>query len=169
MEFSEKDSAALMSGSIPGESLTSDPEAPQEYETAPSYNNLEDFVDDLFMNITKPDSIDGIIDSLRQKVPVEDVAQLLLFKAMSSGKINTDLMLLAVEPTIYMLVGLGEFSGVEDLVLYPEDDMIEDEEDEVSALEEAAGSKPVKLKDLPAPQGVSKSLIGKMTGGPDDS
>ena len=107
--------------------MTSDPENPLPFERPPSYTKLEDFVDDLFMNVTDEGNMDGIMDSLRKGIPVDDVAQLLLFKAVSSGQISTDIMLQAIEPTVYMLIGLGEFFEIEGLVLYPEDEMQDDD------------------------------------------
>ena len=153
--------------SIPGESLTQDPDNRQDYETPPEYTELEDFIDDMFMNLTEEDNLDGVLDPLRKEIPVEDVAQLLLFQAMSSGKINTDLMLMAVEPTIFMLLGLATYAGIEGVVMYPEDDM-QDEDEELSAMESAAkeqGNTNVKLEELPAPSGMSGSLIDKLSKG----
>lgn len=157
MDMSPEDQAAMLDGAIPGESLTQDPENPQAYETPPEYTKLEDFIDDLFMNVTKEDNLDGILDAMRKDVPVEDVAQMLLFNAFSSGKINVDLQLLAIEPTIYMLLGLAEYADI-DPVLYPEDPMDVDPEDE---LQELKG----EFKDIPKPEGISKSLLGKLKEG----
>lgn len=164
-EFTDKDSAQLIDGPIPGESLTQDPQNPQPYETAPEYTALEEFVDDLFLNITQEDNIDGVLDAVRKGTPIEDVAQLLLFQAMSSGKITTDLMLTAIEPTIYTIMGLATFAEIENPVLYPEDSMIDDDEEAISQLEAAAEGDNIKLEDLPVPKGVSKSLMDKLKDG----
>lgn len=156
-DMTEEERTSLLDGAIPGESLTQDPENPQPYETAPDYVNLEDFIDDLFMNVTKEENMDGILDALRKEVPVEDVAQMLLFNAFSSGKINVDLQMLAIEPTIYMLLGLSEYAGIAP-VLYPEDDMIDDQEDEIEQLKG-------DFENIPAPEGVSQTLLGKLKEG----
>lgn len=161
----EEDMGKYMQGPIPGESLTQDPETPQPYETAPEYNTPEDFIDDLFMEVTQGEAMDGILDPIRQGIAIEDVAQMLLFQAMSSGKINTDVMLGSIEPTIYMLIGLAEYAGIEDPQLYPEDPMIEDDDDVISALEAAVGEGSKDLKNLPVPKGISKSLVDKMKEG----
>lgn len=159
------DEALLMDGPIAGESLTQDPENPQAWETPPEYSQLEDFIDDLFLNVTQEDNIDGVLDPMRKGIPIDDIAQLLLFQAFSSGKISTDLMMSAIEPTVYMLVGLATFAEVEDPVLYPEDDMLGDDEAEISALEQAGRGEDVALEELPVPKGVSKSLIDKLKEG----
>jgi hypothetical protein len=164
-EFTEEQGAALIDGPIPGESLTQDPKNPQPWETPPEYTALEDFVDDLFLNITSEDNLDGVLDPMRQGIPIEDIAQLLLFQAMASGKVSTDLMMSAIEPTVYMLIGLATFAEIEDPVLYPEDTMLVDEEDEITALEKASKGEDVKLEELPVPEGVSQSLVDKLKGG----
>lgn len=162
--MSEQDQARMFDAPVPGESLTQDPDNPQPYETAPEYTAVEDFMDDLINNITDEDNIDGVLDPIRKGIPIEDVTQMLLTKAMHSGKINTDLMLTAVEPTLYLLMGLSEYAGIEDPVLYPEDDMLDDEEDEMRALEEAGGSDTKSFEEIPRPKGVSKSLLKKLEG-----
>jgi len=161
--MSEQDQSMMFDAPIPGESLTQDPEAPQDYETPPQYTAVEDFMDDLALKLTDPDNIDGVMDPIRKKVPLEDVMQMVLFKAMSSGKITVDLMMLAMEPTLYLLIGLAEYSGISDPVLYPEDDMIDDEEDELATLREAVGDD-VDFEERPVPKGVSQSLLEKVKG-----
>lgn len=158
--MSAEDQAMMFQGPIPGSSLTSDPENPQPYETAPEYTALEDFIDGLADRITRPDNLDGILDPIRKGVALEDVTQLLLFKAMSSGKITVDLMLMAIEPTLYLLIGLSEYAGIEDPVLYPEDDMLDDEQTEIDLLNQAAGGK--GIEELPVPEGVSSTLLDKI-------
>ncbi len=159
-----QDQAMMFEAPIPGSSLTSDPENPQPYETPPQYTDLEDFIDGLADRITKEENLDGILDPIRKGVALEDVTQLLLFKAMSSGKINVDLMMMAIEPTLYLLIGLSEYAGIENPVLYPEDDMIDEDEDQISMLKEAIGDEDVDFEDRPVPQGVSKSLLEKVKG-----
>lgn len=163
--ISDKDMAVALDGPVPGQSLTQSPENPQSWETAPEYPDLEEFVDELFLNVTKEDNIDGVLDPLRKGIPVEDVAQLVLFQAMASGKISTDLVVLAVEPVIYMLIGLGTVAEIDDMVLYPEDDMMTSEEDEINAMNEELKGSDVSLENLETPKGMSKSLINKLKDG----
>lgn len=162
--MNEKDQAMMFEAPIPGESLTQDPQAPQDYETPPKYTALEDFMDDLSTKLTDPDNMDGVLDPIRKGIPLEDVMSMILFKAMSSGKITVDLQLSAMEPTLYLLIGLSEYAGIENPVLYPEDDMIDEDEDQISILKEAIGDEDVDFDDRPVPQGVSKSLLEKVKG-----
>lgn len=155
---------------IPGEGLTADPENRANFEKPPQYTDVKEFIDDLFLNITAEDNFDGILDSLRKRIPIEDITQLLLFNAFAAGKINTDLQLLAVEPTLYMLIGLGEMAGVEDMVLYPEESFAMSEEEQIQLLTQDGeridpGEQAPDLEDLKVPKGISKPLLQKLTKG----
>lgn len=141
-DFDEQTSGLLLDSAIPGEGLTTNPDSPSKWETPPDYVRVEEFMDDLVMNITKEDNLDGVLDPIRKGIPIEDVAQMLLFQAFTDGKITPDLMLGSIEPTITTLIGLAEYAGIPDPVLYPEDDMLDDEDDLVSALEQEGGIKP---------------------------
>lgn len=162
--ITEEMSAKLLDAPIPGESLTQDPDNKQPWETAPEYTKLEEFMDDLFMNITNEGTFDGVLDALRQGIAVEDVANMFLLQAFVSGKITVDLQLMAVEPTIFMLIGLGEYAGVKNMQLYPEDSMVGEETDAIKALEEAAGEK-VTIAEITAPAGISPELLAKLKEG----
>ncbi len=162
--------ANRFSGPIPGGSLTNDPDNPAPYEQPPEYTKLEDFVDDMFLNVTQEDAIDGILDPIRQGIPIDKVAEVLLFSAFSEGKINMDLYLGALEPTAYMLMGLSQYAGIENAEFYPEgDDEFSLDGDEQMDLQELMGKRkkaePEKVPDLeevPVPKGISKSLLQKL-------
>lgn len=168
MAYNEAQLKTMFDAPIPGESLTSDPENPAAYEKPPQYTDLQRFIDDMFLKLTDEENIDGILDPLRKGIPVEDVAQVILFQAFSSGKVNTDLHLLAIEPTIYLLIGIGQMAGIEDMVLYPEESFDLDEQEQAKLLTEDGqrieeGSKAPEISEIKAPKGVSKSLIDKLT------
>lgn len=168
--LSQKDQAMLFDGPIPGESLTQDPSNPAPYEKPPKFIHVEDFIDDLFMKLTRDEeTLDGAMDPIRKGVAIEDTASVLLFQAMASGQITPDLQLLAIEPTIFMLIGLTQYVGIPDAVLYPEEDFALSEEEEIAALrgediaKDDGTAKPIK--NIPAPEGISKSLAAKIKGG----
>ena len=117
---------------IPGQSLTQDPEQRLPYETPAEYTEVQPFIDDLFMEITEPDMLDGILGSLRNNVPVEEAAKKILSSKFQKGKISVDLLLLAIEPTILMLIALGVHSGVDVQLLPGESDNPDIERDQLT-------------------------------------
>lgn len=121
-----------MDGPIPGESLTADPEMKAPFEKAPEHTNQRAAIDDIFMRITDPAKIDQSLDLMRDGVPLESLAQVLLFEGFRQGKFNPDMMLMLIEPTIYMLAFVANTAGI-DAELYPEGkedpDFISEEEE----------------------------------------
>jgi hypothetical protein len=157
----------------PGESLTSSPEASAPYEQAPKHTDLDEAVHDLFMAMTDEDLIDQFLDLMRDEVPVENIAQVALFEGFRQGMFNPDLMLLLLEPTIYILLYLADYANINNVVLYPEG-----QEGELSiskaarsaskGLEEngeEGGEGEVKVggKVIPRPESVPTSLLESIT------
>lgn len=139
-----------LSGPTPGESLTADPETKAPFETAPEHVGVDQAMEDLFMRVTEEEALDQLLNLMRSETPLENIAQVLLFAGFREGKFNPDLMLMMIEPTIYILVWLAEYAGI-DPVLYPEDDMgtAFDEED-------------FDIENVPAPEGISTDLMSKI-------
>lgn len=152
-----------LSAPIPGESLTSDPEMPRDYEKPPQFTEVEKAVDDLFMRITEEDTIDQFLDLMRDGMPVENIAQVVLFEGFRQGMYNPDLMLLMIEPTIYILLYLADYANIDDVVLYPQGD--------VKAIRpikgegaEGEGTITVGEEKIARPESVTPSLLEKISG-----
>lgn len=118
--------ADLQSQPIPGQSLTQSPDSPLPMEGPPQFTDQRKFIDHLFESLTEIDRLPKVLDILRSPVPVEDTALEILRKHMRKGNINTDMLLLCIEPTIYILIALATYADI-DPVLYPEGDFDEDE------------------------------------------
>jgi hypothetical protein len=108
---------------IPGESLTADPAMKAPYEQPPQFTSKDEAVEEIFMRMTDEEVIDEFLDLMRMGTPVEYIAQVVLFEGFRTGKFNPDLMLLLIEPVIYILLYLADYGGIDNVVLYPEDDM----------------------------------------------
>jgi len=128
-ELFEGSGVDMFEAPIPGESLTSDPENPNLWETPPELSTEQDAIHSIFMHMTDEESYPKIVDSMRDKVPIDMIAQVYLFKGFQDGKWSVDLMLLLIEPTVYILMWLAEQAGVTDAVLDSDGDNWEEEED----------------------------------------
>ncbi len=112
---------------IPGQSLTGDPETPQPYVGKPEFSIVQEAIEYIFVTITAEEGpYEDIMSSLAGGVPIMEVTQVLLFEGFNSGKWNPDLMLLLIEPTAYVIMGLAEKAGI-DYVVTSEDDEIDAE------------------------------------------
>lgn len=165
--------AMLMTAPIPGQSLTQSPESRLPYETPPKFNDLQDFIDETFLRLTDEDALPDLLDSLRMGLPVEHVAEKYLEKTFQEGEITPDMVLLAIEPVIYMLISLATFAEI-DPVLYPEDPMIDEEANpmhtdlykravqEMKREPEPKGNDgKVTVMDFQAPTNMPKSLLAR--------
>ena len=123
---------------IPGSSLTNSPDTPYPWEQPAQYTELQPAIDALFLELTEPDAYYSIMDLVRNDVPVSDIAQVILTDGFQKGLWNPDLMLLLVEPTMYMIIAFAEKTGIQDYVTYEgEEDDASDEEEQLSGIEQA--------------------------------
>jgi len=157
---------------LPGQGLTQDPESRAAWETPPEFTDLQEFTEFTFVTLSAPDKLPEMLDILRKGIPAEVVAEKVLMGAMKEGKIDPNLLMSAIEPTIYVIMALGTYGGV-DVVVYPEDDFNETASDSkqlyqrkaqellMSDQEQEYGeAEPVVNMDtMPVPPNVPKSLL----------
>lgn len=118
---------------IPGQSLTNSPDEPYAWEQSPQFTNLQAATDALFVELTEPEVYDSVLTMIERGESIANVAQIILYDGFQKGMFNPDLMMLLIEPTMYMLMALAEKGGVDDYKLY--DDEEDDEFDEDQQLE----------------------------------
>ena len=109
----------------PGESLTKTPEEKFPWEQASEYTDVRPFMEDLFLQLTEDkDRYVKLLVSFLQQVSIADTTQMLLYTSWRAGKINTDLMLLLIEPVMYLLIAMAEQAEIEP-VIYDEENVDE--------------------------------------------
>jgi hypothetical protein len=109
----------------PGESLTKTPEEKFPWEQASEYTEVRPFMEDLFLQLTEDkDRYVKLLVSFLQQVSIADTTQMLLYTSWRAGKINTDLMLLLIEPVMYLLIAMAEQAEIEP-VIYDEENVDE--------------------------------------------
>lgn len=98
---------------VPGQSLTQDPENPMPWETPPEFTEIQEYVDAAFLDISNPETLPTLLDALRHDAPVEYLVEQYLQKAVQKGKISPDLMMLAIEPVMYILITMATYGGID--------------------------------------------------------
>ena len=98
---------------IPGSSLTNSPDNPYPWEQPAQYTELQPAIDALFLELSEPEAFHSIMDLVRNDVPVGDIAQVVLTDGFQKGLWNPDLMLLLMEPTMYMVMSLAEKADIQ--------------------------------------------------------
>jgi len=153
---------------IPGESLTDSPDTPKAWERPPQYTDEEDAMRAVYMVLTEQNSLRGLIQIISEGTPLDEIAQVVLYKGYVEGKYTPDLMLLLAEPTIYLLIAIADYAEIKDYVLYdgedddpdamlPEDDItpvnMDDDDEELDEVE---------VKAKPSKESISDSLLARI-------
>lgn len=141
----------LFEGPIPGQSMTADPNSQMAWDGPPEYTTLKDATEAVFMDLLEDENLTNVVNLMSQGTSIAGVTQMLLVVGYSKGKWNPDLMLMLVEPIMYILLAISEKFGLKDVVLYegeeedddPLEDMSEEEVEMVSqnALQQLIGGK----------------------------
>ena len=107
---------------IPGESLTASPDTPKAWERPPEYTDQDEAMRAVYLEMTKFDTLKELINIIDDGVPLDEIAQVVLYKGYTEGKFTPDMMLMLAEPTIYLLIAIADYADIKDYVLYDGDD-----------------------------------------------
>tara|TARA_R100001509_G_scaffold164202_2_gene140958 strand:+ start:467 stop:1063 length:597 start_codon:yes stop_codon:yes gene_type:complete len=116
---------------IPGQSLTNSPEQPYNWERPAEFTEPQEAMFAVFDALTEDQALENILFSINKGVGVIDLASITLYTGYIEGKWNADLMLLLMEPTMYMIMALAEKAEM-DYVLESGDTSKKTEEDSES-------------------------------------
>ena len=114
--------------SIPGQSLTNNPDNPYPWEQPAKYANPREALMSITADLLEKDAAYNITKSLAEGMAATDITTTILFAKFFNGEINPDTMLLLIEPIIYTVMSLGSEAGIE-YNIEPNDIDEEDEED----------------------------------------
>ena len=107
---------------VPGESLTASPETPKAWERPPQYVDDDKAMEALYLLITEQEKLRGLISIINEGVPLEEIAQVVLYQGYTAGQYSSDLMLTMIEPTLYLLIAIADYADIKDYVLYEGED-----------------------------------------------
>ena len=93
---------------------------------------------------------------MRAGFPVGDMAEQILFEGFSKGQWNPDLMLLLVEPTMYILIALADMADVEPRI--DSEDEPNDAEEQLKNIEKAIDMAKEKVVPTQIPAEISKKV-----------
>tara|TARA_R110002074_G_scaffold156935_2_gene313407 strand:+ start:141 stop:758 length:618 start_codon:yes stop_codon:yes gene_type:complete len=125
---------AAFNKSIPGQSLTNSPDQPYPWEGATQYSSVPEAASAIFADMTEEDNFIPLMTALKSGTSIADITSVILYRGFQTGQFNPDLMLLLMEPVMYMIMALAERVGLGDLLGYEgeqgEDEYDEDEKEE---------------------------------------
>ena len=109
---------------IPGQSLTNSPDEQYAWEQPPEFVNLQDYLGDIYNRLLTKESIQSIMGALAKGTSVEDIVNLIVYLDFTNGKMNPDLLMLAIEPVFYVVLNIAETSNVDYRLTDDDDDAI---------------------------------------------
>ena len=118
---------------IPGQSLTSNPDEPRPFESPPEFTNFKEALDYTVVELLEPEAYLSLMGAVGDNVPILDLVMQITYVGFREGKWNPDLMLMLVEPLIFVLMSLAEKAGIEYRI-----DSEDDDEDDDTLFEERA-------------------------------
>jgi hypothetical protein len=116
---------------IPGQSLTANPDEPRPFERPPDFTNFKEALDYTAAELLLEENYTPMVLAMGDGIPVTDLAMQIGYVGFREGKWNPDLMMMLMEPLIYLLMALAEKADIQ----YRIDDE-DDEDDEDSILED---------------------------------
>tara|TARA_S200002703_G_C3800852_1_gene247486 strand:- start:2330 stop:2944 length:615 start_codon:yes stop_codon:yes gene_type:complete len=134
-EYSQEavDAFANTGRPVPGQSLTSNPDEPRPFEGPPEFTNFKEALDYTVVELLEPEAYLSLMGAVGDNVPILDLVMQITYVGFREGKWNPDLMLMLVEPLIFVLMSLAEKAGIEYRI-----DSEDDEEDDDTLFEERA-------------------------------
>jgi hypothetical protein len=143
------DAITKRGNAIPGQSLTSNPDEPRPFESAPEFVNFKEALDYTVGELLEKDTYMSIMAAVGDGVPILDLVMQITYVGFRDGRWNPDLMMMLIEPLIYVLMALAEKADIE----YRIDDEDDDEDDD-SMLEEKARNIAAVAKEKMGDNGV---------------
>jgi len=98
---------------IPGQSLTSNPDEPRPFEGPPEFTNFKEALDYTVVELLEPEAYLSLMGAVGDNVPILDLVMQITYVGFREGKWNPDLMLLLMEPLMYLLMALCEKAGIQ--------------------------------------------------------
>jgi hypothetical protein len=164
-EYNQEGIDALVNSSrpIPGQSLTDNPDQSYPWESPPEFTDFRQAFNYLAEELLEEDIYVPLMVAMGKGVPIADITLQLLQRGFQEGKWNPDLMMMLLEPTMYLLLALAEKAGIEPRFYGDEEEDLEpEEENENLALQSKNLEELTKEKvgDMPkAPEGVLPAEI----------
>lgn len=135
----EKANVNPFNSPTPGEGLTQSPEQKFPWEQPPRHTEVKPVMEEIFLQITERENLIELLGLLMNKQPVDEIAQVILYKGVTSGLFNMDLMLMLVEPTMYLLIAIAEEYDIEPVIYEGQDVDLAEKEDIDTVKKETLG------------------------------
>lgn len=114
---------------IPGQSLTSDPEQRRPFESAPDFTDFREALNFVALELLEEEAYTPMVLAIGDGVTITDLAMQIGYVGFREGKWNPDLMMMLMEPIMYLLMSLAEKAGIKYRIDDEDDENIFDMQD----------------------------------------
>lgn len=128
---------------IPGQSLMNDPDQAYPWEKPAKFANPREALNVIVTELLQPEAVQNIVSALANGAAVADLSIAVLYSKFSTGDINPDVMLLLVEPVMYIMMAIGEEANIKyniegnDLDEFDDEDDLEENEEKLNQFRNA--------------------------------
>jgi|TARA_R100000479_G_C6395098_1_gene206764 hypothetical protein len=128
---------------IPGQSLMNDPDQAYPWEKPAKFANPREALNVIVTELLEPEAVQNIVSALANGAAVADLSIAVLYSKFSTGDINPDVMLLLVEPVMYIMMAIGEEANIKyniegnDLDEFDDEDDLEENEEKLNQFRNA--------------------------------
>ena len=97
---------------IAGQSLMNSQEESYPWEKPAEFANPREALDDIVSSILEPEAVKNVVMALSKGAAAADIATAVLYSKFTEGKINPDVMMMLVEPVMYLTMAIGEEANI---------------------------------------------------------
>lgn len=141
---------------IPGQSLVSNPEESRPWEKPPTYANPREALEYITALLLQPETVENILRALINGASASDLTMAVLYTKFFEGDISVDVVMLLVEPVMYIIMAMGEEANIKYNIDDNDLDEFDNEEDDFNdklqafkgAVENLKREKNIKKKDI---------------------
>ena len=110
--------------------ITRNPDTPYPWETPPDITNPKEALEIVVEDLLETQAVKSIVSALAGGLPVGDIAMAVLYNKFIEGVISIDLLMLLAEPTMYLIMAIGEEADIRYNIEDNDMDEFYDKEDE---------------------------------------
>jgi len=151
---------------IPGQSLMNDPDQAYPWEKPAKFANPREALNVIVTELLEPEAVQNIVSALANGAAVADLSIAVLYSKFSTGDINPDVMLLLVEPVMYIMMAIGEEANIKyniegnDLDEFDDEDDLEENEEKLNQFRNAfTDVKQGAMEKNISPQNINSGVV----------
>ncbi len=153
----------MFEGAIAGQSMSASPDSKMPWDGPPQYAGIKEASEAIFLSLLEEENLTSILDLLENDIPVSEITSVLLLTGFSKGQYSPDLLMMLIEPVMYMIMAIADKFGIENVKIYAgEEEDYNADFDENMTDQELEDSKVQSLQDIFKNKRISPDLRNTM-------